>query len=522
VPIIIFLFFLIASCTKNNFLLNGKGFLGQDIISRLKVSDNCLCQGKGICVTCREDKEKIIEWIDENEPKERCLINFKDESGRNKLSVLATDLVRGVDFKEHIVSYCMNRLYLSLNGSSEHNLSKMKIFDSKDFSCKRVVCYLLSSGMVSLLSGFIDEISKKVDYKYDFGMKEPFSEEEGVSSFCLLAERVRDKENISLILDKIMNGFPSLASSCLDGRGNTIYHLCSIYDNENLFYYFKERNEFRKGLMRVINQSSLSPLHLAIKCFSNSTFRSMLEVELEDKPGGFASSSKMEEYGRELLLISAISCNDDAMDMLFSWNANPGGATYKRIKECFKKAGQVLLDVVANIGDASSYFASGVLFGVTYKGNLLSTALGSYRTYFVANKPILLDEGKISQALVYIEKHYHVRVNSYYEDLKAKAEGMQKEFRNLERKVPKKKSDPLNARFVLLSNETKTNYQKAILLLCGFGGNAEDVDKVNTLVRIMNNYIELKSVRAKVIESIEKLKELSTDIDNSLRQRTNN
>tara|TARA_Y100001935_G_scaffold167862_1_gene138294 strand:+ start:3059 stop:4594 length:1536 start_codon:yes stop_codon:yes gene_type:complete len=399
-----------------------KGFLGQDVLSRLKVSDDCKCRGFGNCDICLEDKNKLSEWMKSD------LVDFKDNVGRNKLMVLVGELERGVEFKKSIIRGCVDCLLDKLSGDEYSNLSDLTLFDEKDYEGRRVISHMLTIGMVEELRYFIESVSDKVHYRYDFGITNP-SLGDGVSPFCLLANIVRKKGDLTGILEIILKVNPSIMNLAVDGKGNTVYHLCSTYGNSTLFEYLKGLTGYSKELLRVNNKSFLGATALSIKCFENNIFRSMLKEELQNEPKGFKPNLK--EYGRELLLIAANSGNDMAMKVLFENGANPKGAIKARVWEKTKTVGKFLVDVVANVGDTSSFYASAYLFGVAYKGNLASTIVGSFRKHFLSNKLVLMTEKDIKFAFKYLDSHYE----SFHKALKAICEGKYESYKEVLEKV---------------------------------------------------------------------------------------
>ena len=168
--------------------------MGQDVLSRLKVSDDCKCRGFGNCDICLEDKNKLSEWMKSD------LVDFKDNVGRNKLMVLVGELERGVEFKKSIIRGCVDCLLDKLSGDEYSNLSDLTLFDEKDYEGRRVISHMLTIGMVEELRYFIESVSDKVHYRYDFGITNP-SLGDGVSPFCLLANIVRKKGDLTGILE---------------------------------------------------------------------------------------------------------------------------------------------------------------------------------------------------------------------------------------------------------------------------------------------------------------------------------
>ena len=491
------------SCSGSDSYLKSKGYMGADIKSSLEGSEECTCRKEGAdcCNSCKDDKKKLENWL-----KEDNLISFKDEEKRNKLMILISELERGIEFKKGLFDVCFDKLIASLDGNREENLKKIKEFDAEDSSNGRSISYMLLAGMLDSLKKFVRKISCKVEGGYDFGISEVVLEGT-MSPFCLLADRVKDEKCLSEILDGIVDKFPCIADSSLDELGNIVYHLCSIYGNAALFKYFRERSEFRLGLLRMENNVHLTPVFLAIKCKKKEIFRSMLEIELEGNPKGFDTSSEMKEYGRKLILISAIFCNDDTLDILFlEKKASKLGSKLDRIKKTFTKVGKVLIDVMANTADTASYYATEAAFGVAYKGNLATTAVNSIRTHCIANKPVSLNEKKIQEAFYYLKRHYDRRLGSYYGDFKSK----ERDLRSLIEEI----ESLFRRNFVSIDSPISKDFYKMRKRWSGFlveknefFGNAVK-KREQFLKRIVNNYLKFKDIRLTLIDISNGLKDL--------------
>ena len=509
----VFCLLLLFSCVNYNFTLRSKCCLGDDIVRSLKLSGDCECDGVGECDICKIRNGNLEEWIEKDD-----LVEFKDSDLRNKLMILIGDLERGNDCKKQLISICVDRLISSLDGEVEDNLKKLKEFDSKDTASRRTVSYMLIKGMMDELKEFLKRASSTVNYKYDFGISQSLLE--GRAPLCTLAERVKKESELKEILDKIVDKFPKIANSSLDDSGNTVYHLCSIYGNEALFNYFRGRREFKKGFLSIKNKFLLKPIFIAIKRHEHEVFKAILVEELKGKPEEFDTDDEIREYGRQLLMIAAISCNDEALDTLFEKKASTGGCKLKRIKETLKKTGKFLLDILAKTTDIAASYGSAAAFGVPYKGDLASAVLISYKKYLAANKPVLLNKEEIERAFSYLEDHHYKRIDAIYDEFYSVWLEFQELALQLEKfltKSCKKKTDLILKNFNKLKSEKKSFEKKR----CKFFSKAF-TDKKEFVNKAMKDYDRFDEIRLELLSLNKEFKRFSDEAKDAFSKRINN
>ena len=194
----------------------------------------------------------------------------------------------------------------------------------------------------------------------------------------------------------------------------------------------------------------------------------------------------MKEYGKELLLIAAVSCNDRALDMLFDKQADK---VAKLSRKTFKQASKYLIHGLVSDVMAEPYCDK------YYQGDLPDEIVVCLKKHSIANRPLFSSKEDIERALNYLESYPYKK---FYYDFLSRVSELNTLILDKETTLKKYKifraTDPLAAHF----NELRTQKQNFEKKRINFFGNAL-YDKQKSLNKIVKNPDKFDQIRSELL-----------------------